>query len=99
MPTEVAFPVFDVQGEHTKVDAGDDRLPAFWAEGAVALVAGDVADVDVLQPLFVGYAGRRFQGLDRSGGQVGQLVGWREAGEVEGHLVPQVVATMPISKQ
>jgi len=34
--------------------AVDDPLPALGAGGAVALVAGDVADVNVLQSLLIG---------------------------------------------
>jgi len=75
MSTEAAFPVFDIQGEYTEVNAGDDGFLALGAENAVALVAGGVADIDVLQALLVGDSGCRLQGVDEGRGQMGSI--WR----------------------
>ena len=74
-----------------EVRAVDEALAAGVAEGAIALVAWHVADVDVFKPLLVGGGGDGLQRFHRRRGEMGELVGGDEAVEVHRDLVAEVV--------
>jgi hypothetical protein len=70
---EAALALDHVEGGHHKVGATDDLFAAGGTESRVALVTGHVADVDVVQALLVGDAGRALQRIDGRGGRLVSL--------------------------
>ena len=96
-PAVGAFAALDrVMGDIEPVSL-DEQLPALFAAGVVALVPGDVADVDVVQPLLLRYPQGQLQGRHRRGLLVRRLVVRKEAAEVSGDVGPELVR-LPAAK-
>jgi hypothetical protein len=89
LSAELAFSFDEVDFAEGITLTEDEELLASGAVCSFPFMAGDVADVNVLQPGIHGDLTILFQSGDRSGGKVAQLVKGIKSGEMNRRVYPQ----------